>query len=175
MTGPVSGTGNALARQTRPPSQVGDRLRHLKDAVMRASRKPQSRYGILQKLFSIRGNRTVFANHFWRHPRVRIGVLFRRASFVMPFPLFHYPFTNSRRIFRHNGGIFAGTQWSAVPGRVAGIARSRRPNKQNIVFRPAISPPETSSCSTASQKTARYSPSQSGRWKSFVRHWPVDG
>src|SRR6202007_2164867 len=62
---------------------------------------------------------------------------FRRASFVLPLPHFHYPFRKSGGIFRHNGRSFAATQWSAVPRRVAGIARSQRPNKQNIVFRPA--------------------------------------
>jgi hypothetical protein len=76
MTGPESGTGllhsSVSALPTRPhpdrrwfakPSRCG-----------RARARPQARYGILQKLLSIRGNRAVFSNPLRRHLRVRICI-----------------------------------------------------------------------------------------------------
>jgi hypothetical protein len=160
MTGPGPSTliaSHASARPTRPrparrSSATPSRCAHAREpkapVAIRHSPKaflhPRKSHSVCESLLapSARSNRRSF----------------RRASFVLPLPRFHYPFTNSRRIFRHNGRSFTGTHSSAVPRRVAGIARSRRPNKQNIVFRPATTLPETSSSSTASPKNCPIQP-----------------
>src|SRR5215470_7868907 len=61
---------NMLREDAIVAFEIGDGATHFQYAIVGAGGETKTRHGLLQGLFTLRINATVFANHPWRHRSV---------------------------------------------------------------------------------------------------------